>query len=707
MLPKRIIIKEEKTEETGKMANIKEQKLRKLKKVFMGGSIIGFLIVGTLASIALAAMVGSFFYYMMDSKLNYEYERVNRLASLYEITNEHDNEDILKLLNSDSNVYIIVDKDDRIIKEHGKNTCDLEGGKTIDSEKLKQQIKAEIDEDLQGTVNISGIDLHETIYPDKERSFVRAGDDGSMNVDVKSFMAWLKADHYEALNDFENEGKNVDLPFWIPVTLSNGDRLIGKAYFVIYIRDIIVMALLASAIVIMLIAVLIIMIINAHKMHKSRKRMTEVFYMDEVTGKHNWMWFITNAEQILKKKKNASKKYAVLDIVFVNYRNFCVCHSVSEGEQMLCKVDELIQRKLQKDELIAHYASANFAAMLRYEDRDKLEQRVKNILSELEHIDNDHRFNFHVGIFRIGESVGENGKPIKRKDIDIDRDYNNACTARASLASNDDTAIAFFDEEMVKEQKWIDSVQERQKRAIENEEFLVYYQPKYDPRTDELRGAEALIRWKAPEEENMISPGRFIPIFEKNGFITEIDHYMLSHVAKDQKAWLDAGCKCVPISVNVSRAHFIESDLAEQIRDIVDSAGTPHELIEIELTESAFFDDKNAMISTIKKLKDYGFAVSMDDFGAGYSSLNSLKEMPLDVLKLDADFFRNDESDGRGKIVVAEAIKLAKNLNMRTVAEGVEVREQVEFLASEGCDMIQGYVYDKPMPKESFARKMA
>ena len=120
-----------------------------------------------------------------------------------------------------------------------------------------------------------------------------------------------------------------------------------------------------------------------------------------------------------------------------------------------------------------------------------------------------------MGIFRIGESVGENGKPIKRRDIDIDREYNNACTARASLTS-DDTAIAFFDEEMVKEQKWIDSVQERQKSAIENEEFLVYYQPKYDPKTDELRGAEALIRWKAPEEENMISPGRFIPIFEKN-----------------------------------------------------------------------------------------------------------------------------------------------------------------------------------------------
>ena len=160
-------------------------------------------------------------------------------------------------------------------------------------------------------VNIGGIELHETIYPDTERKFVSAADDGSINIDVKNFSAWLKSDHYEALNNFENDGTNIDLPFWIPVTLSNGDRLIGKAYFVIYIRDIIVMALLAFSIVLLLFAVFIIMLINARKMHKSRKRMTEVFYMDEVTGKHNWMWFLTNAEQILKKKKNASRNACV------------------------------------------------------------------------------------------------------------------------------------------------------------------------------------------------------------------------------------------------------------------------------------------------------------------------------------------------------------------------------------------------------------
>ena len=221
---------------------------------------------------------------------------------------------------------------------------------------------------------------------------------------------------------------------------------------------------------------------------------------------------------------------------------------------------------------------------------------------------------------------------------------------------------------------------------------MVYYQPKYDPQTDELRGVEALIRWDS-HELGFVNPGRFIPIFENNGIIPKIDHYMITHVARDQKRWLDEGYECVPASVNVSRAHFIEKDLAVQIRDAVDKEGAPHELIEIELTESAFFDDKKAMIDTIRQLKEFGFKVSMDDFGSGYSSLNSLKDMPLDVLKLDAEFFAGDVNDDRGEIVVSEAIQLAKRLNMLTVAEGVEAKEQVAFLAKHGCDMIQGYIY--------------
>ncbi|MCR4923006.1 MAG: EAL domain-containing protein, partial [Lachnospiraceae bacterium] len=323
---------------------------------------------------------------------------------------------------------------------------------------------------------------------------------------------------------------------------------------------------------------------------------------------------------------------------------------------------------------------------------------------ELEKIDKDHVFSFHAGVYIIEVQRDANGRVVRRKDVDIESDYNNAVTAVSTLEGNDSSGVLFFDNRLYEEHKWESIVTEQEKKALDNKEFLVYYQPKYDPKTDRLKGAEALIRWNSPEF-GLVSPGRFIPIFEKNGFIKEIDHYMLRSVAADQKRWFDEGRKCVPISVNVSRAHFIESDLAEQIRDTVDREGTSRSLIEIELTESAFFDDKDALISIIEKLKEYGFSVSMDDFGSGYSSLNSLKDMPLDVLKLDAEFFRGGDKE-RGEKVVSETIKLAKSLKMKTVAEGVEIKDQVEFLAEQGCDMIQGYYYAKPMPKNEFEERM-
>ena len=266
------------------------------------------------------------------------------------------------------------------------------------------------------------------------------------------------------------------------------------------------------------------------------------------------------------------------------------------------------------------------------------------------------------------------------------------------------SGIAYFDVELVEEQRWKDKVQENQRQAIENEEFVVFYQPKYNPENKKLEGAEALIRWNSPNL-GFLAPGRFIPIFENNGFIKEIDHYMVTHVARDQKKWKDMGLDIVPVSVNISRAHFIEDDLAEQIRDMVDAAGADRRFIEIELTESAFFDDKKALIRIINTLKSYGFMVSMDDFGAGYSSLNSLKDMPLDVLKIDADFFRGENKD-RGDKVISETINLARKLGMKTVAEGVEKAEQVQLLKDVHCDMIQGYYYDEPMPPYKYEVRM-
>ncbi|MCR4908508.1 MAG: EAL domain-containing protein [Lachnospiraceae bacterium] len=283
----------------------------------------------------------------------------------------------------------------------------------------------------------------------------------------------------------------------------------------------------------LIIVLILFMIVFFCNNIRKRKQMTEVFFMDETTGKHNWMWFLSNAEKELNNRRNYNTRFAVLDIVFVNYRNFCVCHSVKEGEKMLRLVDDTISRRIGKGEMVAHHSAAHFAALLIFDTKEILEKRIHNIIKELERIDTDHKFSFWVGVDMV----------TTRRNVDIEKEYNNAGAARATL-SGDDSAIAFFDEKIVEEQKWMDTINENQQKALDNEEFVVYYQPKYDPGTEELKGAEALIRWNSPEH-GLISPGRFIPIFESNGFITKIDHYIeyrLRHDIADKNPDAFDGC---------------------------------------------------------------------------------------------------------------------------------------------------------------------
>ncbi len=667
------------------MARIKEKKIRQLKKSRVWITLIVFALVIFFTSVFMTGFSSAFLYYLLDMKMQGQYEAVMHTARLYDraiISGDEDVEELL-LSETDNATYFVRDNEGKILHENGENTCSEYGSELLPS-RMRDPIR---------------------IYADTKQGFIYADEEG-LTVDTQLLYQWLRTDP-EVKRDIRKREKPLKLPVWLALNVNHGkEQFCYKAFFQVDIKDALLLLSAAGVLLFMVIVISILMISNVISSIVGQRRMSAIFFMDEVTGGHNWMWFLAKGEPMLKKRCNSRKKYAILDLVFVKYRNYCVCHSIEKGEKALCMVDQMLRKSLGKKELCAHYASANFVLLLEYEEEETLKTRIGEMLKELEQIDPVHRFSFHVGIDLLENATDKKGNPVRRKTIDLEKDYNNACAARATLAKSDDSGVAFFNEKLVEEQKWLDLVQEKQQEALEKEEFLVYYQPKYDPNTNQLRGAEALIRWQSPEL-GFVSPGRFIPIFEKNGFITKIDHYMLEHVAKDQKAWLDQGFACVPVSVNVSRAHFIESNLAEQIRDMVDAAGTPHEYIELELTESAFFDDKKALITTIMKLKEYGFAVSMDDFGSGYSSLNSLKDMPLDVLKLDAEFFRGDLSDKRGEIVISEAIRLAKSLNMRTVAEGVEIKEQVDFLAKQGCDMIQGFYYAKPLPKEEFEKRVA
>ena len=656
------------------MSNTSRKQAMKLRKTHVGWAIFGFIIIMLLSSLLLSFIACELVIFSVNSKTLAESDAVYYMAKLYNSLDGKESTDVLTKSGRD---YFVLDKEGNPLAVNGKDTCEQGSGRP-----------------LAINVGVYESDPGFRIYNDSEHKIFIVDDSGGLSVNSK-----VISNMSELFDIVLTNGEYVEFPYWTSVSVKDG-TLFVKTEIRFDTSDALYVAVIVIAAGVLLVLVSAVLLASIIGNFVDRAKMKRLLFMDHISDDHNWVRFLIEGEELLKKRRNKSKKYAVVNLVFVKYRNYVLCHSVEEGEEELRKVYKIIRSRVGKKDLVAHVSTSSFPLLIAYNDEKELRMLIHSIISELEKINKEHKFGFQAGVDLIPAS------PKKRNIVLLEHHYNNACAARMTLETTDESGIAFFNQKIIDEHKWIDSIQERQQHAIDNEEFVVYYQPKYDPRDNSLKGAEALVRWNSPEL-GFISPGRFIPIFEENGFITELDHYMLKHVARDQRRWLDKGFKCVPVSVNVSRAHFIEDDLAEQIRNLVRGENCPTDLIEIELTESAFFDDKKALLTTIGKLKQYGFSVSMDDFGSGFSSLNSLKDLPLDVLKLDAGFFRGISDDDRGKKVVSEAIKLAKRLSMKIVAEGVEEKDQVVFLAEEGCDMIQGYYFARPMPGEEYEARMS
>ncbi len=671
----------------------KKKHLRRLFANHLWVPLFAFVVVAILTAFTIILFADFITSYITSTKISSGCASATYLAKMID---RYDTDEWMHEEGEEEYTYVLTDISGNIIRQSGTNTCSYVGGK--------------VDSGTQ-TDNFA-------IYSDNVYDFITVDEENDVSIDYLGLLNYSddsslenNEEYDELLTDssagmstfFGNNTKAIRLPYWISLELPESRLLLVKQYYLLTFGDLFFILGIVGLLALLAFAVLIVMIVNLVNSILRQRNTLKLFFTDISTKGHNWLWFQFNCEKVLQKRKNAGRTFAMVDLVLLNYNIYCICHSTSAGEAMLERINDELGKMLDKNELYAHNTSSSFAVLMNADDKELLSTRLREIIGKLGSLNPEHRFAFQAGVDIIGPDESSTFFHT-RPGIDIDSIYSNACAARDTLSKSDEAGFAFFDEKLVEDKRWIDTVSDNQRKALEGNEFVVYYQPKYDPVTGELKGAEALIRWQTPEH-GLIPPGRFIPIFEKNGFITEIDHYMIEHVAADQKRWLDEGYKCVPVSVNVSRAHFIEADLAEQIRDMVDKAGAPRELIEIELTESAFFDDQKQIIATIKQLKEYGFSVSMDDFGSGYSSLNSLKDMPLDVLKLDAEFFRG-EKDKRSEIVVSEAIKLAQRLDMKTVAEGVEEKEQVDFLASLSCDMIQGYYFAKPMPVADFEERL-
>jgi sensor c-di-GMP phosphodiesterase-like protein len=235
-------------------------------------------------------------------------------------------------------------------------------------------------------------------------------------------------------------------------------------------------------------------------------------------------------------------------------------------------------------------------------------------------------------------------------------------------------------------------IEKDMKKALKDNEFVVYYQPKVYAKTGKIYGAEALVRWK--KNDKMIMPSVFIPIFERNKFILKLDLYIFERVCKDMKEWKENYGVDIPISINVSRKHLVEKDFINDYAKIANKYGISTEKLDLEITESATIDSKIDMIKIMKEIKKAGFLISIDDFGTGYSSLNILYDMPIDILKIDKSFVDQN--------IVEDILNIAKKFKLKTIAEGVETKTQKEYLTEKGCDILQGYYYSKPLQKEEF-----
>ena len=651
------------------MSESKDKRIKKLKRKRIWPSIVGLFVITSIFAIMLLALIGSNIEDVVKRKVLNGLVQAERIAESFEDYQGENNQNT-----SDSILNYI----DMSLETEAVWVSNLEGEKIWANSEMSPNV-----EKMQKLEFGDSKYLNLIIEDDSEKIL-------SANVIGKRI---INGDNIIGILDsnYSNNEKIAVIKVWYVQEI---DDL--KVYVLqdinVYSYDCFMMLVSVGLFGIMIAIFILYYLVSFISVIINIRRTSKVIYTDLTTGGKNWLYFVKKGNRILKSKISLNN-YAVIHLKMRKYRSFCTCFGVKEGEVLVEKMYHVLKKHVKRSEVMVFKENATFALMLTYENEEQLRERIEVITNNLNMLISNMKLYFAVGIYKVN-----------KKETDVEQLYNNAVLACDMSGEEAETQIIFYDIEMNNRRIWERKVENDMYSALANHEFKVYLQPKISTSNEHLAGAEALVRWIHPRE-GFIPPNKFIPIFERNGFILKLDDYMLEEIAKQQSEWIKLGRKVVPISVNISRAHFAKEDLAEHICGIVDKYQVPHDVIELELTESAFFDDKQVLLDTVRKLRDAGFIVSMDDFGAGYSSLNSLKEMQLDVLKIDADFFRGAEAQERGLLIVSEVIDLAKKLNMKIVAEGIESREQVEFLTEQECDLIQGYFYSKPMPISEFEVK--
>ncbi|MDD3218079.1 MAG: EAL domain-containing protein [Lachnospiraceae bacterium] len=408
---------------------------------------------------------------------------------------------------------------------------------------------------------------------------------------------------------------------------------------------------------------------------------------DELTGLYNKQFFYEKVQE--KLLQSPEESFDILCIGVERFKLINETYGDKKGDEVLCHIAQVMLEACRGMNICGRFAADEFYALIPYkENRDS--DVIKNHFEKVNEFPIDMDIKLHCGLYQITD-----------EQLPISTMCDRAKLAADVNRGKFDTPYSYYDdslrEKLLEEQFITSSMQ----TALTQHQFQVYYQPKYDLNTELIAGAEALVRWIHPEK-GFLSPGAFIPLFEKNGFITQLDRYVWEKVCQDIRRWLDLGYPAVAISVNVSRADIYNPRLTEILLELIAKYNIPLHFLHLEITESAYTDTPEQIIAVVNRLRSLGFVIEMDDFGSGYSSLNMLADMPVDVLKLDMKFIQMESKKTSGKGILSFVISLAKWLDLAVVAEGVETSEQIASLRSMDCNYVQGFYYARPMKQSDF-----
>ncbi len=408
-----------------------------------------------------------------------------------------------------------------------------------------------------------------------------------------------------------------------------------------------------------------------------------------VTNDRTPAMFLRVADEVIK--HNPEAQYALIQFDIAKFKAINEMYGEDFGDEVLNHFLESLQVICSPEQIFVRLTADVFMIMTAYENQQDLLDLVEKI--------NDNLLGYKDIVYRLvfGIAYIEDVGGVLRKYGD------RAALARQSIKNSVLTHVKFYEEDMKHSVLTGKYVEDHMEHALMNDEFVMYLQPKYRIPDQIIVGAEALVRWIQPDR-GIVSPAEFIPVFESNGFITKMDAYIWEQACKTIRGWMDSGAKPIPISVNVSRLHLRDLRFVEVLKGLTEKYQIPKNYLELEITET--YNETSAK-EGIDKLKESGFTLLMDDFGSGYSSLNTLKDTQFDVIKIDRGFLQDFIGSERGQKIVEHTIHMTRSIGLDLVAEGVETGEQAEFLMECGCDTVQGFYYARPMDIDSFNKMRA